>query len=642
MSDTESDNEDSIQIRLSDRVKDLLPILEDEQLGFNHLITRKAAKKLVKKRVFPDNFNLKIPTTTKAIEGVDAKIKDERIRFEKDLFKIHARLHDTMVVLLDAEQMMDSNMDLEEREEEQEDEDENEEEEENNLIVRNAQSVFNRFTDAIKLINFTAATISIARTNNIEATLGIVPRPLIVDEKVSLISKERLQEIYAAKKKEQKINDILSADKKKRKSNKQHQQQQQQHNNQQAHGSRGNGSFRGRGGHRGGRGRVEGVGSSSLVPEYNTRSNDRAPSNIHSDQATTTREVLEQSPNGMSQQRDQLNAEGRSNRDRSTRGYLKSTPVNMLLANVHHSKSERRNEANMGWKGGKQTDKKPLVQNGWFIRCGKSLTKGKLHGQCRYFKSLLSRTAEKEVYRPLQIHMEEHSLPMEGSPVRSLDCTKSIHTSSQTNTRLLKGHSPNKSHRVHRRYLSDSINFRRVQKKNADSNKYIRRLRFSNKQRKINIGTSTISGLLGGDYRFQHNGNEGTKGKGPINCEGYKQDNQKEPSHHSSTSRTEGISDSSKVIHEENKPFSKDEIETLSRRLGLRNSTPRRSQRRTAGLEGSIDQLEWQGDKLIPTFQQHSNEKSSFKANLNDFKLSFKSLYNKLKKAFLMQLKIPY
>ncbi|KAM9992181.1 hypothetical protein ACTFIZ_012865 [Dictyostelium cf. discoideum] len=265
MSDTESDNEDSIQIRLSDRVKDLLPILEDEQLGFNHLITRKAAKKLVKKRVFPNNFNLKIPATTKAIEGVDAKIKDERIRFEKDLFKIHARLHDTMVVLLDALQMMDSNMDLEE-EEEDEDEDE-EEEEENNLIVRNAQSVFNRFTDAIKLINFTAATIRVARTNNIEATLCIVPRPLIVDEKVSLISKERLQEIYTAKKKEQKINDILSADKKKRKNNKrwqpsgqqpEHQQQQQQHNNQQAHGSRGNGSFRGRGGYRGGRGRGRG------------------------------------------------------------------------------------------------------------------------------------------------------------------------------------------------------------------------------------------------------------------------------------------------------------------------------------------------------------------------------------------------
>ncbi|KAM9992182.1 hypothetical protein ACTFIZ_012866 [Dictyostelium cf. discoideum] len=210
----------------------------------------------------------------------------------------------------------------------------------------------------------------------------------------------------------------------------------------------------------------------------------------------------------------------------------------MLLANVHHSKSEWRNEAN-GMEG-KQTDKKPLVQNGRFIRCGKSLKKGKLHDQSRYFKSLLSGTVEKEVYRPLQIHMEEHSLPMEGSPIRSFDCTKSVHASSQTNTRLLKGHSPNKLHRVHRRHLGDSINFRRVQKKNADSNKYIRRLRFSNKQRKINIGTSTISGLPGGDDRFEHNGNESTKGKGPINCERYKQDNQKETSHHSSTSRTEG------------------------------------------------------------------------------------------------------
>ncbi|KAM9975173.1 hypothetical protein ACTFIW_008651 [Dictyostelium discoideum] len=271
MSDTESDNEDSVPIKLSDRIKELLPILEDEQLGFNHFITRKAAKKLVKKRVFPDNFNLKIPATTKSIEGVDAKIKEERIRFEKDLFKIQARLHDTMVVLLDAVQMMDNNMDIEEREEEEEEE-ENDEEEERNLIVTNAQGVFNRFTDAIKLINFTAATISVARTNNIEAALGIVPRPLVVDEKVPLISKERLQEIYAAKKKEQKINDILSADKKKKRSNKrwqsggqqpeyqqQHQQhQQQQQNNQQAHGSRGNGSFRGRGSHRGGRGRGRG------------------------------------------------------------------------------------------------------------------------------------------------------------------------------------------------------------------------------------------------------------------------------------------------------------------------------------------------------------------------------------------------
>ncbi|KAM9993520.1 hypothetical protein ACTFIZ_011471 [Dictyostelium cf. discoideum] len=268
MSDTDSDSEDGTKITLSDRVKDLLPELVDNQLGYSHFISRKTAKKLVNKRSFPQDFNLKVPSATKSIEGIDSRIKDEKMRFEKDLHKLHLRMSDTLLVLLDTLQMMDDRMEVQEDEDEEEEE-EGKEEREATLIIKEGQVVFNRLTEAVKLMNYVTATINVIRTNNIESALGVTPKPLILDEKIPLISKDRINEIYAAKKKEQKINDILKADRKKKVINKrwqatdqqqpqqqqQQQQQQQYNNNQKANGFRGNEPYRGRGNRGRGRGR---------------------------------------------------------------------------------------------------------------------------------------------------------------------------------------------------------------------------------------------------------------------------------------------------------------------------------------------------------------------------------------------------